>query len=284
MPISRQSPVVQHVLSADGTQITYTMLGTGPGLVVVPGSLGSAPDYMRLARALASEFTVYVVNRRGHEDSGPIGADHNMAVECQDLTAVLKHTKARLLFGHSIGGLISLQTALAVPLDKLAVYEPPLSVDGSIPTGWLPTMQQALAAQKYARSMAIIMKGLQLSSDAGKLPTSLLTAMLTVLLQLRKDEDGKPWKRHIVDLLPTMPSDIRLVQELDSQQERFRTLTVSTLLLGGAKSASHFQLAVQTLADVLPQAQHVSMPQLEHNAPNHDAPEAVAKALSNFFA
>lgn len=271
------------VQSTDNTPITYAVTGQGPGLVVVPGSMCSAIDYSRLAAALADTFTVYIVNRRGHDASGPIAAGHHMATECQDLLAVLRETKARLLFGHSIGGLISLQTTLLEPVDKLAVYEPPLSMHGSISSDWLPAMQQALADKHYAKAMATIMKGLQLSADASSLPTPLLTAVIGMMLRLRKDSDGQSWGKHIISLLPTMPTDIGLVRELDSKAEQFRALQTPVLLLGGDKSASHFKLAVQTLAETLPNAQTMMLPKLEHNAPNQDAPEVVAAQLRSFF-
>ena len=38
------------------------------------------------------------------------------------------------MFGHSFGGLVALRVARTYPLTKLAVYEPAVSVDGSLPT------------------------------------------------------------------------------------------------------------------------------------------------------
>lgn len=284
MPVKDTAPVTTRVVqSADGTQINYCCLGKGPGLVIMPASMCSATDYLRLARPLADSFTLYIVDRRGHGASGPIAAGHAMATECEDLAAVLGETKARYLFGHSIGGLISLQTSLASSLDKLAVYEPPLSVDGSIATNWLPQMQQALARKKYATAMATIMKSLELSGDAGKLPKGMLTALIALMMRFRKGEHGESWGQHIISLLPTMATDIQLVRELDSTQQRFRAQHAPTLLLDGAKTAPHFRLAVQTLAKILPHAQHITLPGLEHSAPNQDAPEVVAKELRKFF-
>lgn len=267
----------------DGATLNYTQLGTGPVLAILPSSMCSATDYLRLAQALADSFTVCILDRRGHGTSSPIGQGHTMSTECADVAAFLKRAGAHYLFGHSIGGLISLQTALSQPLDKLVVYEPPLSIQSSISTDWLPEMQQALTQHHYAKAMTIIMKRLQLSSDASKLPPPLLTALIAIMMRFKKDSEGKSWGKHIISLLPTMPTDLQLVREMDSSQERFRQLSMPVLLLGGTKSAPHFKQAVQALAEVLPHGQRIELPGLEHNAPNQDAPEVVAEKLRIFF-
>ena len=53
------------VTSRDGTQIGYTQVGHGPGLILVQGALGTAHNYRDLADALSSDFTVYTPDRRG---------------------------------------------------------------------------------------------------------------------------------------------------------------------------------------------------------------------------
>jgi pimeloyl-ACP methyl ester carboxylesterase len=277
-------PILRTVQASDDTPINYSELGHGPGLVLIPGSMGSATDYLRLARNLASSYTIYVVDRRGHGQSGPIQDSHAMAVERQDIQLVAEHTASPYLFGHSIGGLIGLEVALVTQLKKLAVYEPPVSIQGSIPRDWLPTMQQALEHKQYAKAMTIIMKGLQLSSDANMLPKPALTALMSVMMRLRKTENGEPWGSHIKQLLPTMATDIQLVYELDSAYKKFANITTPTLLLGGTKSAEHFKHALQVLNETLPHAQFITLPGLEHNAPNTDAPDKVADGLRAFFA
>ncbi len=59
------------VRSDDGTVIAYHSVGHGPGLVVVGGVLSAGHDYMALAGALAGEFEVHVMERRGGPGSGP---------------------------------------------------------------------------------------------------------------------------------------------------------------------------------------------------------------------
>jgi pimeloyl-ACP methyl ester carboxylesterase len=98
--------------SRDGTTIAYDVVGVGPGIVLLAGALHSGHYYSALARCLADAFTVYCVDRRGRLGSGPQRPDHGIEAECEDLIAVLDKTGANLVFGHSSGGVIALQTAL----------------------------------------------------------------------------------------------------------------------------------------------------------------------------
>lgn len=53
------------VVSADGTVIGYRQVGSGPGVILLHGSMLAAQDFMKLATALADDFTVTVPDRRG---------------------------------------------------------------------------------------------------------------------------------------------------------------------------------------------------------------------------
>ena len=112
------------VISEDGTTIAYDVAGAGPGIVVVPGALRCGHHYRGLAGRLADSFTVYAVDRRGRPGSGPQRSDHGIQAECEDLFAVLEQTGARLVFGHSSGAIVALQTALRhAPIVRLAVLD-----------------------------------------------------------------------------------------------------------------------------------------------------------------
>src|ERR1700756_183873 len=120
------------VKSGDGTEIGYYSLGSGPGLVVTHGSLRSAADYQILGECLAETFTVHIINRRGRGNSGPQGVDYSFEKEVGDVIAVLENTTSSLLFGHSFGGTVALEVGLTDhPLQKLAVYEPAISIENS---------------------------------------------------------------------------------------------------------------------------------------------------------
>jgi len=60
-------------LRRDGAQISYLSLGSGPSVVVVPGALSVAADYLAFARALSDHFTVHIIERRRRGHSSPQG-------------------------------------------------------------------------------------------------------------------------------------------------------------------------------------------------------------------
>ncbi len=107
-------------------------------MIVVGGALRTARDYLPLAGALAHHAcTVHVVDRRGRGASGPQGPHYTLRSEAEDLLAVQAETGARLVFGHSYGGLAVLETARLSPVfDRIAVYEPGVPV-GPVPSAWI---------------------------------------------------------------------------------------------------------------------------------------------------
>jgi pimeloyl-ACP methyl ester carboxylesterase len=124
------------VRSADGTQIAFTRSGSGPALVMVDPALGySGFDNIRgLGAMLAAEFTVYTYDRRGRGASGDT-EPYAVAREVEDLAAVIAEAGgSACVYGLSSGGLLALHAAAAgLPIDKLALFEPPVRGEGEPP-------------------------------------------------------------------------------------------------------------------------------------------------------
>ncbi|WP_323055385.1 alpha/beta fold hydrolase [Brucella intermedia] len=95
-------------------------------LVILPGVMADARAWMPVADAIDLDTPIFIVNRRGRTPSRSIGADYNVAIEVEDLVAVVKSIGGPVhLFGWSYGGLIALEAAAAgLPICSLAVYEP----------------------------------------------------------------------------------------------------------------------------------------------------------------
>src|SRR5262249_52803695 len=160
----------------------------------------------------------------------------------QDLATLLNKTGAQFVFGHSSGGLIALEAALELPVRKLAVYEPAVSINGSIPTAWLPAFENALAKHKPIPAMVVFLKALRLSPASG-LPGWLLSAPLYLLLR-------GPEGREMIELLPTVTRDMALVKYLDSGLERYKDIVAETLLLGGDRSPAYLRDALIRLCQL----------------------------------
>src|ERR687892_1110996 len=133
------------VPSADGTRIAYETVGSGPPVVLVSGAFGTRMDARELAGALSKRFAAAGYDRRGRGDSGDT-RPYAPARELDDLRAVIDALGgSAFVYGHSSGGALSLDAAAAgLPIMKLAVYEPPFTIDDSrppYPDGFIETLR-----------------------------------------------------------------------------------------------------------------------------------------------
>ena len=280
------------VTSRDGTTLSYYQLGHGSGVVLLHGAMETAQSHMQLAEALSDSFTVYLLDRRGHGQSGSYGANYSMQTEVDDVDALLTKTGAHDVFGVSSGGLIALQAALTLPaIRKVAVYEPALIVNDSISTAFLARYDREMAQGKLTAALVTGMKGAQMGPPIfNAIPRWLLESLTSMAV---KQEEKQPIAGAMTMrmLAPTLHYDFQIVSEMANAQERFRALQTETLLLGGSKSPRYLKLALDTLEQILPHAQRIEFPGLNHggssdaSATNRGGqPALVAQALRSFFA
>jgi pimeloyl-ACP methyl ester carboxylesterase len=272
------------VVSDDGTTVGFRHLGTGPGIVLVHGSMMTSHNFTKLAAALSVDFTAYVPDRRGRGASGPIGPAYGIERECEDLGAVLRATGARRVFGLSSGAIVALAAARSLPIDKLALYEPPLLVPGSAHTGWVPRYERELAAGKLASAMVTILKGAGDPSIFTSLPRFLLEALFRAAIRSegKTEETGEP---ALKDLIPTMHFDAQLVAETEHALTSLANVKAQVLLLGGTKSARYLHRALDALEQVLPNVDRQELGGLGHlAADNGGKPLVMAEKLKAFFA
>jgi pimeloyl-ACP methyl ester carboxylesterase len=87
------------VVSADGSRIGYRRLGGGPAVILLHGGVNASQHMMKLGRALADAFTVYLPDRRGRGMSVGFGPAYGIQREDEDLAALVEHTGAECVFG-----------------------------------------------------------------------------------------------------------------------------------------------------------------------------------------
>lgn len=262
--------------SQDGTSIGYETLGVGDGVLVLGGAWRVGWDYLPLARALAESFVVHVIDRRGRGRSGPQGSEYSIERELEDLFAVQAQTQARAVFGHSYGGLIALEAARrSTVFTDVVVYEPGVSVAGSIPMGWMPRYRELLAAGDRRGAFAAMVR------HAGGAPPALERMPLWyVKLILRLFIKERQW-RQIDPLLETALVEHEQVAALDeSTADRYRPVAARVVLLGGGKSRSRFTTTLfDQLAARIPTSTTELIEGLDHTAPDEKAPDLVAERV-----
>jgi pimeloyl-ACP methyl ester carboxylesterase len=243
------------------SSVDVRTVGQGPGLLVLPGGSRRAHHYDKMAAALADQFTVHMVDRRGRGASPPMDADYSLETEIADAIEVLDETGAQQIFGHSYGGLIGLHVALHRDLDRLVVYEPAVSLDGNFDLDWLDT----LPAIRTARDYAVFLTTMQFMPR-----TPFAVPLLWTLLRVNRD---------IREILPTITPELRQVRALDSDGSRYADVTTPTLLIGGGRSPAYLRDVLPPLAATMPQAKAIIIPECDHNGPDLSGPSKVAAAI-----
>ena len=119
------------VTSRDGTTIAYDRLGDGPPVVLVCGGSTDRMANAGLAAELAGGHTVYNFDRRGRGDSGDT-QPYAIEREVEDIAAVIGVAGGPAnLYGTSSGAGLAMHAAAAgLPVARLALWEPPYSVNG----------------------------------------------------------------------------------------------------------------------------------------------------------
>jgi pimeloyl-ACP methyl ester carboxylesterase len=265
------------MLSQDGAKISYLSMGSGPSVLVIPGALSMAADYTTFASALAEHFTVHIIERRGRGLSSPQGDDYSIIKEREDVLALLQETSASFLVGHSFGGLVALEVARNNPsLIKIAVYEPGVSIDGSIPMHWMPGYEKKLAEKKHLDAFVEFSLGVG-PERARNTPPWLMKLLLPLFL-------GSHERKQRLGLLQESLREHQEVARLDSSYENYREIAADVLLMYGGKSdAKWVDMSMERLAAVLAQSETKEFPMLDHFGIDKRAPREVAKAVSVYF-
>jgi pimeloyl-ACP methyl ester carboxylesterase len=275
------------VLSADGTTVTHRVVGNGATpIVLVHGGIQAAQNFQRLAVMLSPRYTVYIPDRRGRRPEVPAGERYGLAREGEDLDALLRAVEARRVFGLSSGAIIALYTAIQYTgVEKLALYEPPLTIDGADPAAWFPRFEHAIAVSDFAAAMVEVLKGTGDSSPLMLLPRWALTPLLRIALA-KEAKGHPPGDIALRDLIPTMRLDGVVQREsVGLVNPRIVELRSEVLLLSGENSARPLGVAVDALDRRLPKAQRVELKGTGHvAADNHGVPQDVARVLGDFFA
>ena len=263
--------------SADGTAVEYLSVGRGPHVIVVPGALATACDMAAFAALLAGRHTVHVVQRRGRGGSGPQGDRYGIERECEDIEAVRARTGARLIFGHSYGGLVALRAACgSAAFDAVAVYEPGISVSGSIPVDWIDRARQEVAAGADFEAFITFARGVT-PGQTGRVPRRLLRVILQHAIPRAE-------LRQNLALMPQAISEHAEVGRLDGRLADYREVDAATLIMRGkGRGTSRQAVALTRLAETIPHSETMTFPKLDHFAPEKE-PGKIADAVLRFFA
>ena len=269
IPARRQSRS-GHVVSSDGTHIAFDRVGQGPPVILVVGALCSRTlgPGVKLAPALAEQFTVFTYDRRGRGDSGDAGR-YAVEREVEDLEALIQEAGGSAsVFGHSSGAVLALEAAAhGLPIERLALYEAPLIVDRS----------RATTERDWAQIDAAIAQGRR--GDALK---AFLRCVGVPPLGIAVMRCLPVWAR-VTAVAHTLPYDGVIVRELQRgeplSRSRWSSVRVPALAIHGRKSPVWLHGATRALAGALAKGEYLSLEGQTHDV----SARALAPVLSPFF-
>lgn len=273
--------------SRDGTRIGYWKTGRGPAVVFVHGSMESSRSHTLLAQALADDFTVYLMDRRGRGLSGPHRPDHCVRTEVEDVSAVLTEAGASAAFGVSAGGAVVMEAARTLPvLRKVAVYEPALVMEGESHRVWLARFDEEIARGDVAGAMVTSMFGLQLAPSFLKvLPRRALRGITERMLVKEERQLGAD-AITMRKLAPTIHQEGALIAEL-AGLDKFGEVPAEVLLMGGSKGLAALKPGRDILEKALPHCRRIEFDGLDHGSssdPGGTNPRGSAKAVGRIAA
>lgn len=253
------------VRSADGTTIAYEESGSGPRLVLVHGGVSDRTYWAPVLAALADEFTIVSVDRRGRGASGDT-EPYSLAREAEDLVAVVEAFDEPVhLLGHSYGGLVALEAARRTgDLASLTLYEPAIGFEGAIPEEFIAEIEALVAIGRRDDATALMMG-------------ELVGMPADVLAELRADTAA--WQP-MVDSVHTLPRELRTVAGFGFDADRYQGIAVPTVLLAGLASPPEMHVGVHLVHDAVDGARVVTMPGVDHEAVT-TGPEVLVAAIND---
>ena len=264
----------QRALSHDGTPIAYQVQGKGPAVVLVGGGLDDGAENVPLAAVLAGWFTVYNFARRGRGGSGDT-QPYTVAREIEDVAALIELTGGRAhVFGASSGGALALEAAAAgLPVQRVAVYEVPYSVQPQAAEAWrayVSALTAVLADGRRDDALALFMR-----------------------LAGASDEDiaearNAPFWPGLRAIAHTLAYDAACLGDGPPPAHRFSRIAQPVLVATGEPGADphspglppdFYVRAADELTTILPRAQRLTLKGQGHVGD----PEALGDALHTFF-
>jgi pimeloyl-ACP methyl ester carboxylesterase len=254
--------------SKDGTRIAYDVQGNGPAVILIDGAwcgrnMGPMP---KLAPLLAPHFTVYNYDRRSRGDSG-LSTDYAPDREYEDLAALIEVAGGSAsLYGTSSGAALALfATARGLPVDRLAIFEPPFTdVPGGrpMPQDYQAEVERLVAEDKRAALVKFFMVR--------------MIGMPAIMMPMMRLNPG--WKAMLHNA-PSLPHDTAVMEGYGFPIDAARSIRVPTIVMSGDKTFKQLREPVRLARETIPGARFASLPGQGHDA----AAELVAPVLIDFF-
>jgi len=248
--------------SADGTTIAFEQRGDGPPVVIVGGAFSMAADAAAIADALADAgLRAVTMDRRGRGSSGDKRGS-SPEDEADDLAAVIDAVGGdAIVLGHSSGAVLALFAAgRGVPIRALFLSEPPFRFGVDEPAADLAERVQSLV-------------------DDGRNDEAVVTFQLEGVELPREMVESIRQSEQFSALLPLAQStvyDAKLTAQVSTPTAEMLSVAQPVTILRGAQTFPLLVTAADRLAEAMPAADLVIVPESVMHRPD---PTATARVV-----
>ena len=250
---------------------TFTTLGSGPTVLMLHDADGDHITFAPQVEALATAgYRAVAWNMPGYGRSAPIEpySFKGLAESCLLLIEALKCSSVSLV-GHGMGAMVALEVAVRKPatVRRLVLCAGGPALDAQATQHWVEPRLAALQALEQGGSMEQLAHTL--------VPRFIGTGALP---------EGARLATHA--LSQVYPGAYRRALQalgtFDRGAAALQSLSVPTLLVGGGQDRCTPPEALQALAQVMPDAEHLNLPHVGH-WPQLEDPENFDGALLEFL-
>jgi pimeloyl-ACP methyl ester carboxylesterase len=255
------------VKSKDGTTIAFERQGSGAPLILVDGAMGSRAMGFgsELASLLGKDFTVYIYDRRGRNESGDT-QPYAVEREIEDIEALIDDAAgSAFVYGISSGAALALEAAarLGSKVRGLALYEPPYGspAGGNGPDDYEPKLNRLLSEGKRGEAVDLFM-------TVVGVPPDMIAGM----------HQSPAWPG-MEAIAPTLAYDARCMNGFTIPVERAIWIQAPTIVMSGSASFDFMRPAAEQIANTIPGARYRELPGQRHDVD----PKVLAPVLADFF-
>jgi len=253
--------------SRDGTTIAYDKTGKGDVVIIVLGALNSRKSGSRLAKLLASHFTVITYDRRGRGDSSDT-KPYSPIREYEDICSLIDMVQSPVyLYGHSSGAAIALHVAGKPDkkVRKLAIYEVPYS---------LADEECKTASKYYSHLKKLLSEGR--NADA----VTLFIQSVGVSEKQIQAIKSMPMWRGLEAMAPTLAYDSEVLGEGHALPvDLLKSIRIPTLVMNGGAGTGYMRDTAQAISKLIPHAQFRTLAGQTHGV----SPKVLTPVLVEFF-
>jgi pimeloyl-ACP methyl ester carboxylesterase len=242
---------MEHVTSADGTDIAIDRTGSGPPVILVCGGSVDRMSLAGLAELLSSNFTVLNYDRRGRGDSGDT-LPYAVQREVEDIDAVAGAAGgSAFLFGSSSGAALAMEAAIALDaITKLAMWDPPFLPEGA-------PRPPADTAQTFTDLV-----------EAGRRGAAVVFCLAKVVGMPPEFVQGarqSPFWAQTESLAHTLAYDATVMGDYSIPTEKASSVKVPAIMLAGGADFPWMPETAQTLAAAMPNGETRRLEGQGHN-------------------